>query len=144
VIVQRGTFAELVEVKGYIRDISRDQSSSDEQGATCEQATNTDSDATSKTEQGHDQQATTVSPSTSDEQADDEKPPATENSIYRYYLSSIKKVDVATFLFFQTLVSFLACFSCTLSNASQCCMRPDRHGRLSLQTHEARVRGSTH
>lgn len=42
----------------------------------------------------------------------DSKPPETENSIYRYYLSSIKRADLFSFLFFQTLVAFLGCFAC--------------------------------
>lgn len=112
VIMQRGTFAELSEVDGYIRHITRDQLHSDG-SAPPDKTPNSGLNATSDTEQSPNRQAD-VSPSTSDDQADDEKPPATESSIYRYYLSSLKKVDMATFLFFQTLVSFLACFSCML------------------------------
>ncbi|KXJ87085.1 ABC transporter [Microdochium bolleyi] len=98
-VIQRGKLDDLVEVDGYIRDITRESTQSSSDG-------DTPIDVSASMPTG---QEPLPNPETSKDIA--ASSPASDKAIYRYYLSSIKKIDLVSFTFFQTCVAFLGCFA---------------------------------
>ncbi|KAK3987100.1 ABC transporter [Cladorrhinum sp. PSN332] len=103
-VTQQGSFDELRKVTGYIQDIVQPHSGPGNDPAESSSDQNRDSNTLPMAAKAENNEETT------DPESDDAKPPGTDFSVYRYYLSRINWKNTAVFLIFQISLAVSSAF----------------------------------